>query len=50
MNQWWVMHGYGGYIWPAYSLVFGVMFYNAYCAWSRSKQIVRRLSQWFNGQ
>lgn len=50
MNHWWVMHGYGGYIWSAYSLVFGVMLYNVYCAWSRSKQILRRLSQWLKGQ
>ncbi len=50
MSQWWVMHGYGGYIWSAYSLVLGVLFYNAYCAWARSKQVFQRLNQWFNGQ
>ena len=50
MSQWWVMRGYGGYIWSAYSLVLGVLFYNAYCAWARSKQVFQRLNQWFNGQ
>lgn len=50
MSQWLGMHGYGGYIWSAYSLVLGVLFYNAYWAWSRSKQVLRRLSHWFNGQ
>ena len=50
MKHWWVMHGYGGYIWSAYSLVLGVLVYNAFSAWSRSKQVFRRLIQWVNGQ
>lgn len=49
MTHWWVMHGYGGYIWSAYSLVIAVMIYNAYSAWARSKQVLRRLIQWLNG-
>ncbi len=49
MNHWWIMHGYGGYIWSAYSLVLGVMAMNAYRAWARSKYVLRHLLQWLNG-
>ena len=48
MNQWWQMHGYGGYIWTAYGLVLGVLIYNAYRAWARSKQVIQRLSSWLS--
>ncbi|HVT62648.1 MAG TPA: heme exporter protein CcmD [Legionellaceae bacterium] len=45
-----LMHGYAIYIWPAYTLVFGVLAYNVLRARWRSKQICRSLLQWLNGQ
>lgn len=50
MIQWWQMQGYGVYIWSAYALVFGVLAYHAYRAKLRAKQVIQRLSQWFDGQ
>ena len=48
--HWWMMHGYAKYIWSAYSLVLGVMGWNVYAAWARSKQIRLHLHKWFNDQ
>lgn len=50
IQHWWSMHGYAAYIWSAYSLVIGVMTLNAYRAWTRSKQVLRSLTQWLNGR
>ncbi|MCR9191644.1 MAG: heme exporter protein CcmD [Gammaproteobacteria bacterium] len=48
MNHWWMMHGYGLYVWPAYVLVFGVFVFNVTRARARSKQVRRILNQWLH--
>ncbi len=45
--QWFSMHGYSMYIWPAYGLVFFVLTMNAFSVKWQGKRVRKFLQHWF---
>lgn len=47
MTEFWLMGGYGGYVWSSVAVTLGVLCYLGLAAWRRHRRLLNQLEQYY---